>query len=97
MPDQFWAMTAREVSVVIRGAVWRQRQEARRGIITAWRTAAFSRAEKLPDLKSIIRRFDRETEGPPQQQAPEEVWRTLKAIAMDKGLRVTRHEKSVIH
>lgn len=83
--------------MAIQGAVWRQRQQARQGIITAWRTAAYSRGEKLPNLKTIIRRFDREADGPPPQQEPAEVWRTLKAIAIDKGFRITRHAKSVLH
>ncbi len=90
-------MTAREVTVVIHGAVWRSRQDARRSIITAWRMACYSRAQKLPNLKDIIRRFDREVEGSPPQQEPAEVWRTLKTFAIDNGIRITRHKKSVLH
>lgn len=88
-------MTPREVSVVLEGARWRQRQAARQALTDAWQTAAFMRYRKLPNLKSFMRRFDRAVEGP-RVQEPAEVWATLKDIAIKQGFRITRHAKSVL-
>lgn len=48
------------------------------------------RYQKLPKLGTLLKRYDR-SERQPQQ--PAEVWATLKAIAAQSGIRVTRHSK----
>jgi hypothetical protein len=53
-PDRFWRITPREMVAHLEGARERLKAEQDGRAWLAWTTAALSRAQKLPDLESIM-------------------------------------------
>lgn len=51
---EFWDLTPAETYAAIEAAIWRETQSQRRELANAWRTAAFSRAKKLPPLNQVL-------------------------------------------
>lgn len=51
---EFWDLTPRETFMAIAAAIWRDEQAQRQQIALAWRTAALTRAKKLPTLKQLL-------------------------------------------
>lgn len=89
-------MTAREIGVILEGETWRQRQAARKALVTAWQTAAFMRRNRLPNLKQMLSTFDSTVDAAGRTQTKEEVRAWVLDFAAANGLRVTRHEKLVM-
>lgn len=50
----YWDLTPVETYLVIDAAIWRVEQAQRRDLVLAWRTAAFSRAKRLPPLRQLL-------------------------------------------
>ena len=59
------AGTLRELSIRLKGALWRQEQAARLATVEAWTVANLSRAKKIPKLETLLRGHDRRPAGPP--------------------------------
>lgn len=57
-PLSFWHMTYREIYAAIAGHAVRARRERQIVMIGAWHTAAFTRAKKIPDLKSLLQKME---------------------------------------
>lgn len=51
---EFWDLTPAETYMAIEAAVWRDTQAQKRALASAWRTAAFSRAKRLPPLNQVL-------------------------------------------
>jgi len=56
---EYWSMTPPETLAVIEAHNWRQRQEERRQMTTAWMTAALTRTRRLPRLGALLARSKR--------------------------------------
>ena len=52
--SEFWALTPRELALTFDAVGWRQEQEWQWDVMLAWHTAAFVRAKKLPELKTLL-------------------------------------------
>lgn len=50
----FWDLTPRETYATIEAWLWRSEQHQRQQIALAWRTAALTRAKKLPTLAELL-------------------------------------------
>lgn len=97
-PAEFYAMTPRELALVLEGERWRVQQRGREAIGDAWQLAQYMRSKKLPDLKGVLKRYDRACEkGIRGPQTPDQVWAGLKSLAAIHGMRVTRHPRSVLN
>lgn len=55
MPWDFWRMTPREFWLVVEGVRQRELRAFSSSIAVAWHQARFTRAEKMPDLKKILK------------------------------------------
>jgi hypothetical protein len=61
------AGTLRELSIRLKGALWRQEQAARLATVEAWTVANLTRAKKVPSLETLLRAHD--SVRPPQSPA----------------------------
>ncbi len=52
--QEFWDLTPVETYAAIDASIWRDTHRQKRELVTAWRTAAFSRAKKLPPLNQVL-------------------------------------------
>ena len=87
-------MTAREVSVVIEGARWRQEHAERLVLMEAWHTAVLTRMDwkKFPKkLSDFLKSMERK-----KRQSQEELRAALLIFAANHGLTITRHERPVM-
>lgn len=50
----FWRMTMHETRLAMEAALWRDERKLKREIALAWRTAALTRAKRLPSLASLL-------------------------------------------
>ena len=57
-PQDFWHLTPREVYAVLAGSGLRARRDHKLTLWGAWQTANLSKAKRLPDLKSLLRKLD---------------------------------------
>jgi hypothetical protein len=85
--DAFWGMTPWELRTIIESEGERLEDEYRSALNVAWHGAGFQRSKKLPDLKKIMRRRDRQ----PVKRAVDE--HALMAVMLAHNARV-RREKS---
>lgn len=53
-PDSFWNMTLRENFLLIDGFLFRQQLSTEQRVSSAWLMANWSRAKRMPSLKSIL-------------------------------------------
>jgi len=53
-PESFWNMTLRENFLLIDGFLYRQQLSTEQRVTSAWLTANWSRAKRMPSLKSIL-------------------------------------------
>ncbi len=53
-PDQFWCMTLRENLLLFDGFLYRQQLSTEQRVSSAWLMANWSRAKRMPSLKSIL-------------------------------------------
>jgi len=53
-PDQFWDMTLRENLLLFDGFLFRQQLSTEQRVSSAWLMANWSRAKRMPSLKSIL-------------------------------------------
>lgn len=83
-------MTPREISVVLKAALWRQEQAARMAVVTAWTTASLMRATKLPRLETLLKKRSKAPMTPEQQRV---LWLDF---AARHGLTVIKHDKPVV-
>lgn len=51
---EFWDLTPHETYLAIEAALWRDQQRQRQDIVLAWRTAALTRAKKMPSLAQLL-------------------------------------------
>jgi hypothetical protein len=91
-----YAGTLRELSIRIRGALWRQRQAIQLSRRAAWHTAMLTRvaAADFPDLDEFA-----PSEGAASARmatTPEAVEALMRDWAAERGLKVERHERPVI-
>lgn len=69
---EFWDLTPRETYRAIEASIWRDEQTQRQQIAQAWRTAALTRAKKMPTLKQLL------TTGPAKPLVGKELQRRRK-------------------
>jgi hypothetical protein len=81
------AATLRELSILLKGALWRQEHAARLSLREAWYMAALMRSKQLPSLKTLVGEA-----SPRAQQTPEEVRMNVMAWASAAGLKLHRRE-----
>ncbi len=53
-PESFWDMTLRENFLLIDGFLYRQQLSTEQRVSSAWLMANWSRAKRMPSLKSIL-------------------------------------------
>jgi len=53
-PEEFWDMTLRENFLLIDGFLYRQQLSNEQRVSSAWLMANWSRAKRMPSLKSIL-------------------------------------------
>lgn len=53
-PESFWNMTLRENFLLIDGFLFRQQLSTEQRVSSAWLMANWSRAKRMPSLKSIL-------------------------------------------
>jgi len=53
-PESFWDMTLRENLLLIDGFLFRQQLSTEQRVSSAWLMANWSRAKRMPSLKSIL-------------------------------------------
>jgi len=53
-PEQFWDVSPREASAIIKGAAGRLRREHNNRAWLAWHIAGLDRTKKLPKLESML-------------------------------------------
>ncbi len=53
-PEAFWDMTLRENFLLIDGFLYRQQLSSEQRVTSAWLMANWSRAKRMPTLKSIL-------------------------------------------
>lgn len=54
LPSVFWTLTPAEMYGMVTGYRKNQTLEANKHIVLAWNTAALSRQDKIPDLKTLL-------------------------------------------
>lgn len=57
-PDCYWHSSLRDAYAWIEGFAFRHELEAKAGVSRAWLTAAWSRANRLPQLKQVLSRME---------------------------------------
>jgi hypothetical protein len=70
-PQDFWPLSLRELDAALKGASERARANYELAIIEAWHMAAFSRVERMPDLKHVLSPLHHQKKSPkmsPEQQ-----------------------------
>jgi hypothetical protein len=94
MPAEVYAATLREISIVVKGALWRQQHAARLSLREAWYMAALSGAAtagKLPSLESLMD----DSVSSRATQTPDEVRLNVMAWAAVAGLKVHHRTEQV--
>ncbi|HKJ73969.1 MAG TPA: hypothetical protein VKA19_07615 [Alphaproteobacteria bacterium] len=81
LPPQFWHLTLREMSACLRASRLRDRRARELAISQAWHVAAFSRAERLPSLKSVLA----ELNGTDRVTKPEDMREFFHALTIEMG------------
>lgn len=77
--DEFWGMSSYELELQFKGALQRMDGLYDLGMFVAWHMAAFSRADRLPSLKSVMEKMRgrSEAESPTGDGRP--TWQEMKA------------------
>ena len=57
-PDRFWRLTYREIYAAIAGDSVRRRRERQTVMWGAWHGAAFERAKRMPNLKTLLQKME---------------------------------------
>lgn len=78
-PDAFWKQTPRTLDAVLSGLAEARLRQYELAMFTAWRTAAFMRAGKLPQRVPSIRRAKRD-HTPDRPQSSEEVLSVMRQL-----------------
>jgi hypothetical protein len=91
-PDEFWSATPREISIRLKGALWREQQAARLVVSEAWHVASLMRAKRIPSLKVLLRGLDRAA----ARQSPETVRAAWLTWAAARGYKIQQHERPVV-
>lgn len=87
-PHLFWDYTWREIHAVLEGSAIRARRDHKLATYTAWQTANWSKAKRLPDLKQLLRKFD-----PVRAMNPDAIRRSVLGIAKALGATVEHRPK----
>lgn len=85
LPHVFWDYTWRELHNALVGSGIRTRRSMKRAAYTAWQTANWTKAKRLPDLAQIYRKLD-----PPRVMSPRAIRSSIIALAQSMGATVVR-------
>ncbi len=59
-PTDFWNLTLRETLLLIDGFLWQQQLSTEQRVSSAWLMANWSRAKRMPSLRSILSKFKKQ-------------------------------------
>ncbi len=89
-PSEFWRTTPRELTRFLRGRNEADKRALAFATITAWKTANWSKAKKLPDLNKELRRIAGKRRTP---QTPEQALRVAEALNRQFGGKDLRQKR----
>jgi hypothetical protein len=68
-PDDFWDSSLRHTLLSCEGFIYRQELDAERRVTSAWLTAAWQRAKRMPSLRSVVSKVKRRAPEKPVDKA----------------------------